>query len=123
VAGRKKENPYETQAKVSLVLAVIGGLSALALVAFVFRRFDWGEFAAIYLAGSLRYYAILGAAAVAFITGVIGFFVALNSAGQKRNSLSNLAWATFFLHSAILLVTLCVFVVFWFAREPIYPTN
>jgi hypothetical protein len=106
---------------VSLLLAIIGGLSTLALIGFVFRNFDWASFAAIYVDGHWRYYAILIATFVAGATGAIGWFVALNSAGQKRNNLSKLAWTTFMVHSAIILLTLCVFIIFWFAREPIYP--
>ena len=121
MARRKKTNPHETQAKLSLLLAAVGGLSALALAVFVFWNFDWESFAAVYLVGHWRYYAILGATFVAGTAGAIGFFVALNSAGQNRNKLSKVAWVTFFVHSAIILVTLCLFIVFWFAKDPVYP--
>ena len=118
---RKRANPHETQAKVSLLLAAVGGLSALALIVFVLRNFDWQNFAAIYTVGHWRYYAILIATFVAGASGAIGWFVAFNSAGQRRNKLSKVAWMTFFVHSAIILVTLCVFILFWFNKEPIFP--
>jgi hypothetical protein len=120
VARRKRANPHETQAKFSLWLAAIGGLSCLALMVLAFRRFEWGEFAVQYREGSWRYYAIFGAAFVSAAASAIGFFIALNSAGQKRNELSGLAWKTFFVNAVVLTLTLCVLVLFWFARDPVY---
>ncbi|MFQ5806105.1 MAG: hypothetical protein ACE5I3_06620 [Phycisphaerae bacterium] len=120
MARTKTGNPHETQAKLSMLLAVVGGLSALLLVVSVLWKFDFEEFAAVYLDGGRRYYTILGATALGVATGSTGFFVGLNSAGRRRNPLSNLAWTAFFLNAAVILVTLCMFVVFWFAREPVY---
>lgn len=119
MARREKKNPYETQAKLGLLLAVIGGLCALTLTACVFRHFDFQEFAALYVGGSPRFFLILASFLVGGIAGAIGFFVSLNSAGQRRNRLSSLAWITFFANSAVILVTLCVFVIFVFAREKV----
>ncbi len=120
MARTLKRNPYETQAILSLVLAGIGGLSALVLAYCVFRRFSLEPFAAQYLVESPRFYVIIGSAIVGAVAGGLGFFVGLNSAGQRRNPLSNLAWTAFFLNAAVLLVTLCVFVLFWIAKDPIY---
>ena len=117
--ARKRSNPHETQAKISLVLAIISGLGVLVLTFCVFRRFSFSDFAAYYAEGSLRYYLILASFLLSLATSGIGFFVALNSAGQKRNDLSNLAWITFFTHAAVLLIALCVFVVFFFSKEPV----
>jgi hypothetical protein len=124
VARTLRRSPYETQARVSLVLAVIGGLSALLLVYCVFfRYFSFQEFAARYVEGSPRLYVIIASAFLGIGAGGVGFFVGLNSAGQRRNPLSNLAWTAFFLNAAVLLITLCTSVVFWIARDPIYPTS
>ncbi len=117
--ARKRSNPHETQARISLGLAIIGGLGALMLTVCVFWRFSFGDFAAYYREDSLRFYLILASFLLAMAASGIGFFVALNSAGQKRNNLSGLAWITFFTHAAILLIALCVFVVFYFAKEAV----
>jgi len=121
VARTLKRNPYETQAKLSLALAVIGGLSGLMLVYCVFfRYFSFEPLAARYVEGSPRFYVIIGCAVLGLAAGWIGFFVALNCVGQRRNPLSNLAWTAFFLNAAVALITMCTLVVFWFAREPQY---
>lgn len=117
VARTAKKNPHETQAKVSLLLAVVGVLSALALIVCVFWRFDFESFTAYYAGGSLRSYVIIASTVVGIFAGGTGFFVGLNSAGQRRNRLSGLAWLTFFVHSAVITVTLCLFVIFWLAKD------
>lgn len=119
MARRERKNPYEVQAKVGLLLAGIAGLCALALIASVFRSFDFNEFAALYVKKSLRFYIILGSFMIGGGASAIGFFVSLNSAGQKRNNLSNVAWIAFFVNAALIAVTLSVFVVFWFAKEAV----
>lgn len=121
MARSYQTNPHEWQAKLGLGLATVGVLSLLALVAMVFRHFNLEEFAAFYLVNSPRFYLILVATAVGLATSGIGFIVSLNSAGQRRNQLSRVAWAAFFLNAAVITATLCVFVMFWFAREPIHP--
>ncbi len=119
MARKKKTNPHELQAKWSLLLAIIGGLSCLLLTVGVFWRFDFGEFAAFYREGSPRFFVIIATTLLSLLASGIGFFVALNSAGQKRNTLSGLAWKTFFVHAIVITVTLCVFVIFFFAKEAV----
>lgn len=117
--ARKRTNPHEQQAKWSLYLAIAAGLSTLLLIVGVFRRFSFEEFAAFHAKGSLRFYGIFATTLFSLAASGIGFFVALNSAGQKRNALSGLAWKTFFAHALIVFVTLCVFIIFFFAREEV----
>ena|GEM_PF-643513 len=119
MARKKRANPHETQAKISLVLSIVGGLSMLLLIVCVFRHFHFSEFAALYVKKSLRFYLILASTVGGLACGGIGFFLSLNSAGQKRNNLSKLAWQTFFIHAAIILVTACVFILFYFARSEV----
>jgi len=119
VARTKKTNPHELQAKWSLLLAIIGGLCALLLIASVFRYFDLAEFSAYYKRDSPRLYVIMASTVLGLAASGIGFFVALNSAGQKRNPLSGLAWKAFFLNALIITVTLCMFLVFLFAKEEV----
>ena len=119
MARRKKTNPHELQAKWSLLLAIAAGLSTLLLIAGVFRYFSFADFAAYYVENSLRFYGIIATTLFSLVASGIGFFVALNSAGQKRNALSGLAWKTFFAHALIITVTLCVIIIFFFAREEV----
>ena len=85
----------------------------------VFYNFDFEEFTARYAAGSLRFFVILGSTALGIAASAIGFFVALNSAGQKRNRLSGLAWTAFFANAVAGTVTVCVLVIFWCAKEQV----
>ena len=120
--ARPKANPYETQAKLSLLLAVIAALSAVALIACVFfRHFDFHEFTVYYVSGNLRHIVILGSTAIGLVASGIGWLVAFNAAGQKRNPLSGLAWKMFFVHSALIVLMFGTFVVFWLAKERIGP--
>jgi uncharacterized membrane protein len=119
VARRAETNPYEMQAKLSLILAAIGGVCALALAVCVFYHFNLEEFTAYYKTGTLRFMVILGSTALGIVASAIGFFVALNSAGRKRNRLSSLAWTAFFVNAVAGTVTVCVFVIFWFAKEQV----
>lgn len=123
VARRTKTNPHELQTKLGVIMAAVGTVCALVLCAGVLRRFSFTDFAAYYVAGSLRFYGILGAAFVAGVASTIGFFVSLNAAGQKRNRLSSLAWKMFFVNAVLITITLCVFFVFWRAKEEVYPTT
>lgn len=119
MARRAQTNPYEMQAKLSLVMAAIAGLCALALAVCVFYHFDFEEFTARYAAGTLRLFVILGSTALGIAASAIGFFVALNSAGRRRNRLSSWAWTAFFANAVAGTVTVCVFVIFWFAKEEV----
>jgi hypothetical protein len=121
VARRQKTNPHELQAKWSLALAIGAGLSTVVLIVGVFLRFDFaecvGSFAKSSFWSMLRYYGIFATTLFSLAASGIGCAVALNSAGQKRNALSGLAWKTFFAHALIILVTACVFILFFLAKE------
>jgi hypothetical protein len=117
--ARKRKNPHETQAKLGALLAAVGLVCAAALTAGVFWHFDFKEFIAFYKMPSIRFYGIAGAALLGLACGAVGFFVSLNAAGQKRNELSGLAWKAFFANAFVLLVTLCVGVVFFFAKQAV----
>ncbi|RMF77113.1 MAG: hypothetical protein D6744_11640 [Planctomycetota bacterium] len=114
-----KINQYERQARISLIMAAIGGLFALFLIFAVFQNFHLENFEIPYSNKGYRLYAILAAIAVTGLTTATGFFTGFNSAGHKRNKLSHLSWAGFFLNAAIATIALCVFVFFWLAKEQV----
>lgn len=114
-----KLNQHEKFARYSVMLAVVGGLAALAAVYGVFSAFRPQNFEVIYSPRSLRFPAILGSIFIAGAAGTAGFFLALSSAGQKRNKLVRMSWLGFFLNAGIVTVALCVFVFFWLAKESV----
>lgn len=107
----KRSNPHENQAKLGVLLAGFGLLSVAALTTTMFWDFDFQEFVARYKLPSLRFCAIVGSELIGLVCGGIGSCVSLNSAGQKDNKLSSLAWEAFFANAIVLLVTLCVGVI------------
>lgn len=93
VASRK--TTFEKQARLSVVLAAVGGLAALATIALLVRNFE-GSWVMYDPHG--RWLPVLaGALLVGLAAGAIGLFVGLNSASQRRNPRSQLAWTGFFL--------------------------
>lgn len=110
------KNTYEAQSKLGVALAGVSGLCALAAAAMVVQAFDWTEFETVMRQNGTRFFAILGAVVLAMLAGAVGFLVSFNSAGQKRNSLSRLAWTGFFANAAVITLTMWVFVFFWFTK-------
>jgi hypothetical protein len=98
------------------MLAAVGGIATLAVLFMIFWVFSWESLWIPLLAGSRRYYAILGGTGLALIASGIGFLVGFNSAGQRRNTKSSLAWMGFFLNSAVIALAACTFVFFWFFK-------
>lgn len=114
-----KLSSYEGQAKLSVALGVIGGLAALAVVALVFRNFEATSFYVTYNPKGAWLPLVGLGMAVGMGAGGIGFFMALNSAGQRRNPLSALAWQAFFLNAVVLTVVIATAILLVFTRNPI----
>lgn len=110
---------YESQAKLSVFLAVLGGLAALGVIGLMGRNFDRGSFFVNYNPRGL-WLPVLGAGLlVGLAAGVVGFFVGLHSAGQRRNPRSALSWKGFFLNAAVIIVMLCAGIFFYFTRNAV----
>jgi hypothetical protein len=107
---------YEGQARISVLLAVGGAVLALATGALIWQNFSAADFAVYYRPSGMRYLAILSGGALAVILSVTGFFVGLNSAGQRRNKKDSLAWLGFFLNAAVIILAMSLLVFFWFAK-------
>jgi hypothetical protein len=114
--ARRTLDSFESQANLSVLLAAVGTVATLTVVVMILAVFDPQNFWIPMRAGGPRYYAILGASGLAMISGAIGFLLAFNSAGQKRNTRSSLSWMGFFLNSAVITIAACVFVFFWFFK-------
>jgi hypothetical protein len=114
-----KLNSYEGQAVMSVALAGVGVLAAVGVCFIVFTRFDPSTFFVSYSPKSMFLPVLAVGLLAGLAAGTIGFFVALNSAGQKRNTKSKLAWQGFFLNALVLTVMLSVGIFFFFTRMAI----
>lgn len=111
-----KLRAYETQAKLSIGLAIGAAVSMFGTVFLLLRNFDATNFLIAYRSSSM-YMPALGATILLSLgLATIGFFVGLNSAGQKRNKQSQLSWIGFFLNASVITLSLCCGVFFWFTR-------
>jgi hypothetical protein len=118
-----RENPYEKQARFSVILGAIGAASTLAAAFFMLQAFRPAELQIVYDPTTLRMPAIGGSLAVGLIGGGAAFLLGLQSAGQKTNKRNQLSWTGFFLGAGVITLALCCGVVFFFWRFPFHPTN
>ncbi len=116
-----KVKTYEDQAKLSVWLAALGGLAILGVLFLMFRNFDPATFYVTYNPNGFWLPTLGVGLLVALAASMIGFFVALNSAGQRRNTRSVLSWQAFFLNAVIITVTLSAAAFFVFTRNPFAP--
>lgn len=110
---------YETQAQLSVIFAIIGGLSALAAAVLVVGAYNQEAGVAFYGSHGRRLPAILAAEFVSLATAVIGCYVGFHSAGQRRNKRSRLSWTGFFGNAAVITFALSIFAFFWMTRQSI----
>jgi hypothetical protein len=110
---------YEDQAKLSVGLAILGGLAALGVLILMCRNFDAASFYVTYNRKSLWLPLLAGGLLVGLGAGTVGFLVGLNSAGQRRNKRSGLSWQGFFLNALVLTVVLAAAIFFVFTRNPV----
>ena len=123
--ARRRKTTYEDQAKLSVVLAVVGGVCVLASTVFILQRFDFRNFWIVYNPRSLRLFAIGIPLAAAMGASGIGFLIGLNSAGQRLNKKNKLSWTGFFLNATVITLALCCGIFFWLAKYaiPIKPAG
>lgn len=106
---------YEDQARFSVLLGAVASVAVIAAIAMILQRFDWTAFM-IPMKSKLRLVGVLAAIGVAGILSAIGFFVSLNTAGQKRNKNQSLSWTGFFFNAAVLTVAACLGIVFMMTK-------
>ncbi len=112
-----KANAHEKQAMLSVAAGAVGMVATLAAIAIIFRNFKWAEFSVVMAQQGKAYPLAMAAILVACLAGAVGFLTGFNSAGQRRNSKSNLSWAGFFLSAAVLTLAMSTFLIFWFSKE------
>lgn len=114
-------NTYENQAKLSVALGVLGLLALAALAVLMRRNFDRATFYMTFNAESM-FQPLVGLSILAgLLVGSVGFFVGLNSAGQRRNTKSSLAWKGFFLNAIAVTGILASAIFFYFTRNAVTP--
>ncbi len=116
-----KIKTYEDQAKLSVILATVGGLFTVAALGAILRNFDASTGWVRYGTKTIFMPALGGCLMLALALATIGFFVALNSAGQRRNKRSRLSWTGFFLSALVITFAVCVGVFFVITRHGIAP--
>jgi len=116
-----KIKTYEDQAKLSVILAAVGGFFTVAALGAILRNFDAHTGWVQYGTKTVFLPALGGCLVLALALAAIGFFVALNSAGQRRNKRSRLSWTGFFLNALVIMFALCAGVFFFFTRHGIAP--
>lgn len=110
---------FENQATLSVLLAGASAILAVAGAGLMLRNLKWQQFIIVFRSNSMFQPAVLGALGLALLVGIIGFGIAFNSAGQKRNSKSRLSWIGFFLNAGALTLALIAVVFFMLLRDPV----
>lgn len=105
---------YENQARLSVALAVLAMVAIAGAAILILPQYK-PEFGIAVRAGR-RFYLILAALGAAFTLSIIGFAFGFHSAGQKRNKMSGLSWAGFFMNAGAITLALSVFVFFWLVK-------
>ena len=115
----RKKNTYEKQAKLSVILAVVGGAATLAAAAAILQAFDWENFWTAYNPRAKRILAIAAALIIGVVAGGAGLLLGWNSAEQRLNTQNKLSWTGFFLNAAVITLTLSCGVFFVLTRYAI----
>ena len=102
---------YDTQARISAIVALASISTLVIMTYFVFRGMNWTECVIYY--GQLRKPLVYLAAAASLLLGTIGFALGFNSAGQRRNDKQQLSWIGFFANAGVIVLT---FVLLYFFR-------
>jgi hypothetical protein len=110
---------YEDQAKLSMGLAVLGGVVVLGVIVLLGRNFDRVAFFVNYNPKGIWLPLVGAGILLSLLAGTVGFFIGLNSAGQRRNARSALSWKGFFLNALVIIVTLSTGIFFYFTRNAI----
>jgi len=110
---------YERQAQLSVILAAVGALAFVTAAVLLARNFRRDIFWVIYNPKGMWLPTLAAVLLISLCAGVVGLFVGLNSAGQRRNTRSQLSWLGFFLNAGIIVLAMCAGLFFLFARYPL----
>jgi hypothetical protein len=111
-----KLSKYEDQALLSLILAIVAALSIVLTIGLLFRNFNMETFYVSYSNQGMWLPAMAGSLMFALLVSAVGFFIGLNSAGQKRNKRNRMSWQGFFLNALVITVAMSAGIFFVFTR-------
>ena len=117
-----KFKSYEDQARLSVMLATVGFVCAIVAGVAVLKRFEPDQFWVKYGSHSMLLPVLGATLLLALAASGAGFFVALHSAGQRRNKRSRLSWTGFFLNAGVITITLSIAIFFALARNVVHIT-
>jgi hypothetical protein len=101
---------YDTQAKVSIYIAIASVVTLLGQAFLVLQNISTQD-AVIYY-GPTRRMAVLGATATTLFLAVLAFGFGFNSVGQRRNDKQALSWAGFFVGAGVFCLSIIVYYLF-----------
>lgn len=109
---------YDTQAKLSMIFAVVSILGLCALVILLQRRYNSEMNQFIYGSASTYAPAVYLTTALTMLMAAAAAGIGGNSAGQKRNEKTRMSWASFFIGVTVLAVTIVAFAMFFMNKFP-----
>ncbi len=112
---------YETQAQVSMVLALASVIPLVGLIGVILRAMiknhGWSE-KVIYYGGPTKA-AVYGGTAMALLLAGVAFGLGVNSAGQRRNDRQRASWVGFFVSAVVLALTVVLIALFMMRGEAV----
>ncbi len=109
---------FGTQARLSVILAIAGAVSAITAIALIARNFDATTFWVIYNPKRPLGAALMAALAASVVASGLGLWAGFNSAGQRRNPNPQLSWTGFFASAAAMTVALGAAIFFVITQNP-----
>lgn len=116
MAARRQQFTYERQAKLSVILGVVGAVATLAAVGLLARNYEGSAHFVTYNPQGKWLLAFGGALLAGLLASGSGLLLGLVSAGQRRNTQSRLSWTGFFVCAGIITLALCAGLFFYFNR-------
>ncbi len=108
---------YEGQARLSVILGAVGGLGVILAAGLMGRNYNATSNWIVYSPASMWFYAFGASLGLGLLASSFGFFIGLNSAGQKRNTQNRLSWIGFFVSAFTLTLGMCAASLFYFFRQ------
>lgn len=108
---------YEDQARLSVILAGISFVAALAAIALILRNFDADLFFVNFKFSGMWIKMFGAGLLTALGCGALGFVLGIYTAGQNRNKATNLSWMGFFGSAVALTIAMSTVVFFYFTKN------
>ncbi|MCP4592007.1 MAG: hypothetical protein GY842_14830 [bacterium] len=104
---------YDVQAKVSLIISLLGCVGFAGLIAIMIRQYRFDERLFIYARDGMVQPVFLLGTAITALLGAIGAAIGFSSAGQRRNPMQRRSWVAFFVGTAVVAGAIISLALFW----------